>query len=245
MHFCSQGIGPEAPVGLLAPQTHSFFPSTCMYSRRIFDKSSRDQAFQTITVSRRGILFLQGDPEQEVSFYQSQCLRAWRWGEKDVDSLGVEHTASNPARSAGSAAGLRSECLRKRGDGQVYISGYSNHLTLRQITAILNFDQILWKNASLMFGGDGQVVDSDERSFRQGEGWQGVRIQVPMDGCERARGFALRGRKHKKRCVLGQQGWVQGKEQTRGSPHDISPSPFLGIFNQTWICAQGLPLLIC
>ena len=65
-------------------------------------------------------------------------------------------------------------------------------------------------------------------------------MQLPAGGCERAGGFALWGRKHKKHCVVGQQGWVQGKEQTRGSLHNIPPYPFPGTFNQTWICAQDL-----
>lgn len=33
--------------------------------------------------------------------------------------------------------------------------------------------------------------DSDERSFRQVEGWQGVRIQLPVGSYEMAGGFAL------------------------------------------------------
>ena len=62
------------------------------------------------------------------------------------------------------------------------------------------------KKTSLKFEGDGKVSDLDEESFRQGEGWQGVRIQLLMMSCERPGGFALCGRKHKKHCFLRQQG---------------------------------------
>lgn len=39
------------------------------------------------------------------------------------------------------------------------------------------------------FKGDGKVWDLDEGSFRQGEDWQGVRMQLPVGSCERAGGL--------------------------------------------------------
>lgn len=71
---------------------------------------------------------------------------------------------------------------------------------------------------------------------RVGREWGYSCLWVAVKG----QGALLCGEGSTRSTVVGQQGWVQGKERTRGSPHDIPPSPFLGTFNQTWICVQDL-----
>lgn len=41
----------------------------------------------------------------------------------------------------------------------------------------------------LKFKGDGKVRGLDKGSFRWGEGWQGVRMQLPVGGSERVGGL--------------------------------------------------------
>lgn len=190
-------ISPEVPVDLLSPQTHSFFPPTCVFSRRNFDKSSHDPAFQTVTMSRRGILFLQRSRVSAVasSMTVPQGLGVRRKLCWQLEGRPHNSKPSKKCRdSSGALTGLgrewlKSEGLGKSGNGQVYISGCSTHFTLKQIMAVFNFDQILWKNTSLECGGGVQMWDPHERSFGQGEGWQGVQIQLPVRGCEVAEGF--------------------------------------------------------
>lgn len=57
----------------------------------------------------------------------------------------------------------------------------------------------------LKFKGDGKVRGLDKGSFRQGEAWQGVRMQLPV-GALKGQGVCLWGRKHKKHSFTRQQG---------------------------------------
>lgn len=181
---CSQRTGPQAPVDLLSLQTHSFFLLPVCLLQGFLIRVVMTRLFKSMR--RREILVLQRHVGQEVWFYQSQCLRGWRWGERafrrcggmkfmDGESLGTEYRTSNKWRhSSGAVEGLQMEWLKWEGlgkivDWKVYASGYSNHLTFKWITVVFHFDQLLWKNTSLEFGGDGQVRDSDERLLRQGE----------------------------------------------------------------------------
>jgi len=76
------------------------------------------------------------------------------------------------------------------------------HLLTMKYTCLYFILTYSHERTSLKFGGDEQVGDSDKRQCRQGEGWQGVRVQLSVGACERTGGFSLWIRKLKKHSLL-------------------------------------------